>query len=349
MQRIRLLAAIIPILGCPHLAASSAPSAHLISPWDTAPVSTTSAPYDCGPSAPIAPDITITKNLNNSNLSPVVKEVAYPESSTALRDLAARTVAASDAFLHTGGRAAARCTITLLADAAADHAMAGYMASSDAAAEQSITLRSIAIAYLKVRGSGAATPEEQALISAWLEDVAQQERARLTEGRCPQKRFGAHGHHGIAIVLADEAVAISNNDWKLVDWSLKQYRDAVQQIDGRGMLAADTHGQYALKFNLLSAACLAQIAELAEVNGVDLYDYDKGRIGILIEAVSRGLIDPGPFSKATGTAQSVPSAIQPWEVVWAAGYNRRFPDPILSGLLQQAGAAGADMWGGEPI
>jgi poly(beta-D-mannuronate) lyase len=343
------------ILGCAYLAfctshlAASTPAGQLVSPWDTFASSGTSDDYKCRTPAAIAPDITITKNLNNSNLSPVVKDAAYAESSAALRDLAANTVAGADAFLRTGDPAAARCTVTLLANAAADHAMAGYMASSDAAAEQSVTLRSVAIAYLKVRASGAGTAEERALIQAWLGDVAQQERERITEGRCPQKMCFAHGHHGIAIVLADEAVAIANNDWKLFEWSMKQYRDAVGQIDGRGMLAADTHGQYALKFNLLSAACLAQIAELAAVNGVDLYGYDKGRIGILVESVSRGLIDPGPFAKAAGTAQTLPSRMQPWEIVWAAGYNRRFPDPVLTGLLEQVGQSGADMWGGEQL
>lgn len=354
MKRICLLAVFILILDCAHtpssaLLAASAPSAQLISPWDAIPVGATSGAYDCASPTLIAPDITVTKNLNNSNLSATVKEAAYPESSTALRDLTAHTVAAADAFLHTGSRAAARCVITLLTSAAGDHAMAGYMASSDAAQQQSVALRSVAIAYLKVRGSGAANPDEQALIKAWLEDIAQQERARIKDGPCPQRMCFAHGHHGIAAVLADTAVAIASNDKKLFDWSLKQYRDAVQQIDGQGMLPADTHGQYALKFNLLSAACLAQIAELGTVNGVDLYGYDKGRVGILIYSVSRGLIDPGPFTKAAGSVQNIPSTIQPWEVIWASEYNRRFPDPVLAGLLQQIGPVGADMWGGEPL
>ena len=354
MRRICLLAAFILILDCAHtpsstLLAASAPSAQLISPWDAIPVSATSGPYDCAPPSLIAPDIMVTKGLNNNSLSPAVKEAAYPESSTALRDLTARTVAAADAFRDSGNRGAARCAITLLASAAADHAMAGYMASSDAAQEQSVALRSVAIAYLKVRGTGTASPDEEALIHAWFEDIAQQERAGIKDGPCPQGMCFAHGHHGIAAVLADAAVAIASNDQKLFAWSLSQYRDAVRQIDGHGMLPADTHGQYALKFNLLSAACLAQIAELGEVNGVDLYGYDKGRIGILIHTVSRGLIDPGPFLKATGSVQNIPSTIQPWEVIWASQYNRRFPDPVLAGLLQQAGPAGADMWGGEPL
>jgi poly(beta-D-mannuronate) lyase len=212
-----------------------------------------------------------------------------------------------------------------------------------------MTLRSIAIAYLKVRNSGVVAPEEKALISAWFDDIAQQERARIETAPCAQHICVAHGHHGIGVVMAVAAVAVANGDRGLFDWSLRQYRAAIDQIDNRGMLHYDTHGQYALKFNLLSAACLVQIAELGEINGVPMYAYEHGRIALLIHAVSRGLIDSGPFFSATGTVQRVSSTIKPWEIAWASSYNRRFPDPVLTELLGRVGNAGADMWGGEPL
>jgi poly(beta-D-mannuronate) lyase len=246
MRRICLLTMFIPILGCAHLApsrsplAAAAPAARLVSPWDRVPVALTQAPYDCAASPLVAPDITITKALGKSNLSPAVKQAVYPESDAALRDLAAFTVAAADAFRDTGSQAAARCTVSLLAQAAADHAMAGYMASSDAVQEQNMTLCSIAIAYLKVRGSGSVSPEEHSLISAWFEDIAQQERARIETPPCAQNICVAHGHHGIGVVMAVAAVAIANNDRSLFAWSLGQYRAAIDQIDSRGMLHYDT-------------------------------------------------------------------------------------------------------------
>jgi poly(beta-D-mannuronate) lyase len=349
------LSSYFQLLGCALIALSLAPwaaAAHpapLVSPWQAVPIELTQAPYDCAASPLIAPDILVTKGLGKSNLSPAVKEAVYPESDAALHDLTERTVNAADAFRHTRSQAAARCAITLLANAAADHAMAGYMASSDATQEQNMALRSIAIAYLKVRESGVAAPGEQALINAWFEDIARQERARMETGPCGQHICVAHGHHGIGIVMAAAAVAIATNDRRLFGWSVGQYRDAIRQIDDRGMLHYDTHGQYALKFNLVSAACLVQIAEFGEANGYSMYDYDHGRIHLLIHTVSRGLIDPGPFSSATGTAQRVSQTVEPWQITWAAVYNQRFPDPVISGLLEQVGPVGADMWGGEQL
>jgi hypothetical protein len=148
--------------------------------------------------------------------------------------------------------------------------------------------------------------------------------------------------------MAASAVGIAANDLSLFRWSIAQYRTAVQNIDGAGMLRYDTHGAYALKFNLVSAASLVQIAEFGEFNGAPLYAYDNGRIHLLIHTVSRGLVDPGPYAGAAGAEQHLPKSIEPWQVSWASVYDRRFPDPVLTGLLEQIGPAGADMWGGEP-
>jgi poly(beta-D-mannuronate) lyase len=329
-------------------APAAAGSAALVSPWDKMPVQLTEAPYACAPSPPIAPDLLVTRGLGKSGLSPAVKQAVYPESDEALHDLTERTVDAADAYRHSGSRAAARCVVSLLATAAADHAMAGYMASGDATKEQNLALRTVAIAYLKVRSSGVVSADEQALIGAWFKEIARRERARIESDPCGQNICGAHGHHGISVVMAAAAVAVADNDRRLFSWAVGQYRFAVRQIDERGMLHFDTHGQYALKFSLVSAACLVQIAEFGAVNGIDLYGFDHGRIHLLVHTVSRGLIDSGPYSAATGAKQRVPAKIEPWEVTWAASYNRRFPDPVLTGLLEQVGEAGAEMWGGDP-
>jgi poly(beta-D-mannuronate) lyase len=328
----------------PLVAGSPSP---LISPWDASPVPLTQDPYECGPTQSIAPDLTITKGLGKSNLSPAVRQAVYAESDEALHDLTSHAVHAADTFRRTGSQAAARCVIAMLAHAAADHAMAGYMATDDAAQEQNMALRSVTIAYLKVRNSGIATTEEQALISAWLEDIAHQERKRIESGPCGQKICGAHGHSGMGVVMAGAAVAIAANDRRLFSWSVGQYHAAIHLIDERGMFHYDTHGQYALSFSLVSAGCLVQIAEFGETNGLPMYAYDHGRVHLFVETVSRGLIDAGPFSRATGTQQRISATIEPQQIVWAAAYNRRFPDPVIGGLLQQVGSASVDLWGGE--
>jgi len=347
----------IALLGCAHLPLAPAPGpapvlsqTHLRSPWEAAPVALTTQPYNCPPLAPISPDILVTNGVGaQKKVSDTVQQAVYAESDAALHELSARSVAAADNFRHTGSQAAARCVIILLSNAAADHSMAGYMATADAAQEQNLALCSVAIAYLKVRDSGLATPDEADLIGAWMEDIARQERNRIESTACGKTYCELKAHEGLSIAMASAAVGVAANDPSMLHWAIAQYRTAVAGIDGRGMLHFDTHGAYALKFNLLSAAALVQIAEFAETNGEPLYAYDGGRIHLLIRTVSRGLIDPGPYVSAAGIEQHLPSSLEPWQVIWAAVYNRRFPDPVLTGLLQQIGPRGDDMWGGEPI
>jgi poly(beta-D-mannuronate) lyase len=329
------------------LPAPSAPA--LISPWQTNPARLNDVDYRCVPLPPISQDLLVTKGLGKSDLSDAVKDAGYPESDAALHDLTARTVAAADAFRDTGSRPAARCAITLLVEAAKDHPMAGYVATKDAAQEQNMALRSLAIAYLKVRDSGVATADEAGLINSWFEQIVDQERKQLENGPCGENICVASGHHGIGVAMAAAAVAIANNDRKLFGWSVKQYHAAVKQIDDRGMLHYDTHGPYALKFNLLSAACLVQIAEFAEINGIALYDYDHGRIHLLVHTVSRGLVDSSPYAAATNTTQRMSKKLEPWQITWAVAYDRRFPDDVITSLLDQVGRSGADLWGGEPV
>ncbi len=322
-----------------------APAGDLHSPWEATPVALSDQPYNCGPIKAISPDITVTTSQNS--LSPQVRQAIYAESDVALHELSGRSVAAADNFRHTGSRAAAGCVFALLATAAHGHAMAGYMATDDAWQEQNTALRAVSIAYLKVRDSGIGRAYDEGVIDAWLDDVARKERDRMLSGPCGQKFCDLRGHRGLSVAAAAASVGVAANDRELYAWALKQYKDAVRNIDGRGMLHYDTHGLYALKFNIVSAGALVQIAELGETNGEAMYAYNDGQIHLLIHSVSRGLIDPNPFSNAAGAEQKIAKKIEPWEVSWAAVYDRRFPDPVLTTLLAQVGSRGADMWGGE--
>jgi poly(beta-D-mannuronate) lyase len=347
--------AVVAIAGCSHdpmappPGPAMAPVTLLHSPWDTNPVTLTDQPYTCSALPEISPDILVTNGVGaQKKVSEAVKQAVYAESDEALHDLTSRSVSAADYFQHTGSRSAAHCVIALLATAANDHSMAGYMADGDAFKEQNQALRATAVAYLKVRNSGMATEEEQGLIAAWMIDIASSERHRAETGVCGKRYCDLYGHIGLSVAMAASAVGVATNNLDLFRWSVAQFRLAVRNVDGAGMLHYDTHGAYALKFNLVSAASLVQIAEFGELNGVPLYAYDDGRIHLLIHTVSRGLVDPGPYSNAARAEQKVSKSIEPWQVSWATIYNRRFPDPVLTGLLEQVGTKGADMWGGEP-
>jgi poly(beta-D-mannuronate) lyase len=323
----------------------------LHSPWDVSPVALTQAAYNCPAAFPISRNITIT-NLRHiqDTLTPAAYNDAYPESSAALADLTRNVVTAADFYRRTGSQAAAQCVVTLLADAALHHSMAGKMDSTQAWKDQNRTLRSLSIAYLKVRNSGQITPDDADLILAWFNDVVNQERGHYdNETKCTRNACARLGHVGLETAMAAAAIGIAANDHDLYDWAIGSYYVAVDHIEDDGMLHYDLENRYALKFHLESAAALVQIAEFSLANGTDLYAYDDGRIHRLIQTSTRGLLDPTAFVVASGRIQTVPTKkLETWQISWASVYDQRFPDPVIDELLQKVNFKGSDMWGGEP-
>jgi poly(beta-D-mannuronate) lyase len=350
-----LLVAIAALTGCRHSTPTPLPPAALApgglhSPWDAANIAPTNAPFDCGPIIPISPNLSITTSLGspNSTMAESVKSAAYAESADALTDLMRRVIDAADFYRLSGSQPAAHCVATLLTAAAQDHAMAGAMVSLDAWQAQNRALRALAIAFLKVRDSNIITPQQSAIILAWMSDIVHQERVYYEHDHCYKKQCNLLSHRGLEVAMASAAIGIATNDRGMYNWGINQYRTAVEDISSHGMLHYDTRGRYALKFHIESAAALVQIAEFAQSNNEPLYDYNNGAIHLLIHTVTRGIVDPALFASTNHANQLIPSQLESWEISWASVYNGRFPDPVISSLLHQVGPGGADMWGGEP-
>jgi poly(beta-D-mannuronate) lyase len=331
--------------------AATPPRPGLLSPWDMRQVAPTQVAYACPQPVEIAPTISILKKnyQADSNLAQAVQDAAYGESSQAVTDLAKQVLRAADTYQRTGSLPAAACAAEFLGMAAFDDAMAGWMSTEDAVYFQTYGLRSLAVGYLKIRNSGAIKPEEDARIQAWLVEIAvkQKDYYGNLECRTPDKICRKYNQRGSSAAWAVASVAIAVNHPGLFGWALARYHEAVMHIDREGMVLQCAHGQYLLKFNLEMVAALVPLAEYGELNGEAMYEYDHGRIHD--HAVTRGLVDPTPFEKRVQTAQTLPSKFEGWEIGWAEIYVRRFPDPVIDGLLQQMNGKGLELWGGEPF
>ncbi len=346
----------LTLIGCQHPALAPAPVSALAptglhSPWDQTPITQTATPYTCGPAPLLSRDLLVIASLddNRKHLSEDVKNAVYAQSSTALLDLTSRVVAAADNYRATGSEAAGVCVLGLLGSAAQSHAMTGYMASDDAWVEQNRSLRAFSIAYLKVRDHSVTHSPQAADIIPWMEEIVRQERTHYEHEHCGANICSLKGHHGIEVAMAAATIGVAANDNGLFHWSLGMYHSAIGEINGRGMLHYDSRGHYSFKDNLMSAAALVQIAELAEINGEPLYGFDNGAIHLLVHTVALGIVSPELYKVGGNKSnQRAPRTVEPWEIAWASVYNRRFPDPVVTSLLQQVGPGGVDMWGGEP-
>jgi|GEM_PF-2504236 len=163
---------------------------------------------------------------------------------------------------------------------------------------------------------------------------------------CKRTGNDLRGHNGLYLAMDATVVGILNNDRKLYDWGIQQYQIAVRHIKANGTLPFDTKDKWSAKFNLESAAALVQIAEFALANGDNLYDYHNGDIHRLVKTAVAGLTNPAIYQEITHAEQVSQQPPARWEIAWAQPYNQRYPNPLITALLQKLGT-GDPMWGGK--
>jgi poly(beta-D-mannuronate) lyase len=95
-------------------------------------------------------------------------------------------------------------------------------------------------------------------------------------------------------------------------------------------------------------ASLVMIAELGEINGLDLYAERGYAIKRLVERCIEGLKTADYFQHNTGVPQVTDEQIQAWQISWAQPYTRRFPDPKISELIDKAARLNYTTLGGLP-
>lgn len=327
-----------------------AQTAPLRSPWDAIKVDAGSAPWTC----PAAPHFVQTVVIESYYIDPrasvidPTKYEAFQRASADSTHLAQWATLAADGYLFKGSRAAALCVLSLLDAAARAKAWSGKMPGYQGVYLQNWLLSAVAVAYLKVRPSGLATPEQDAEIQAWFTALAARVRDFFD---AEVVRLGAanENNHLYWAGLAVAAAGIAANHPADFQWGLTAYRMGLDEIQPDGSLPREMdRGQMALHYQLYALAPLVMIAELGEANGLDLYAEDHGAIHRLVAFDLAGLEDPTMIQKRTGVAQIVSL---PWagsDIGWAVPWVRRFPNPQLSALLAKAPWVRSTTWGGAP-
>ena len=86
-------------------------------------------------------------------------------------------VKAADDYRTTGARAAAQCAMTQILTLAQERSLAGKMSSNQAYYVQGWVVGAVAIAYLKIRETGIATPQETQAIAKWMRSIGEQTKS----------------------------------------------------------------------------------------------------------------------------------------------------------------------------
>src|SRR6185312_1626693 len=225
-----LLVAVIP---------SSARGADLRSPWDGVAVKSTDASYDCPPVAHLPVDF-VTDGfyaLNDPTHSIVdpVRMKAYAASAAPEKRDGNQVIAAADAYRTTGSLAAARCAVEHMEANARGRALTGKMSSNQAYYVQGWVLGAEAIAYLKVRDSGAVSPEQAAVILPWMQQVAQQARDYY-DAQERKKGAASFNNHDYWAAVELGAGGIASSNRSDFDWAMSAARGGIAAIRPDGTL-----------------------------------------------------------------------------------------------------------------
>jgi poly(beta-D-mannuronate) lyase len=324
----------------------------LSSPWDAKPVTTTKADFACPAITHIASDL-VTDGFyrlddpTHSIIDPVRQE-AYRKSSDGVKNVGLEIVRAADDYRTSGSSKAAQCAMTQILTLAREHALAGKMSSNQAYYVQGWVAGAIAISYLKIRGTGFATPQQTETISTWLNSVGRQTIAYYDAHKKVGQGDSQNNHlYWAGVELAAIGVAANNHDD--FDWAMATYNTGVDKIQPDGTLSLEmARGRRALHYHLYALAPLVLLAEFGETNRIDLYSRANGALHRLVKVSVDGLQNPALFAKATGVEQEIPSTTDADHIGWAPPYLRRFPNPALERMVQASPNLSVYYLGGLP-
>jgi poly(beta-D-mannuronate) lyase len=340
-----VLSAAVPVFA----GASAQP---LRSPWDGKPVALTKTAYACPAIAHIAPDL-VTDGFyrlddpTHSIIDPVRQE-AYRKSSDGVKAVGMAIVKAADDYRNLGSLGAAQCAMAQILTLARENSLTGKMSSNQAYYVQGWVVGAVAIAYLKIRESGIATPQETETIAKWMQSVGEQTKSYYGAHKKAGHGDSQNNHlYWAGVELA--AIGVAADDRKDFDWAMATYDNGVDQIQADGALPLEmARGARALHYHLYALAPLVVLAEFGEANHLHLYAHANGAIHRLVNFSVAGLHDPTPFVKATGVQQEVPKTITGDQIGWAPPYVQRFPNPALEQMIQAAPSLSVYYLGGLP-
>jgi poly(beta-D-mannuronate) lyase len=322
----------------------------LRAPWDVVKIAPTDGPYNC----PLPPtfgrmlDVQGAWTDKKYSILDPQKEAAFQKSVEGPTHLGQFAGLAADAWQSKGSRAAAACVYSLLSAAAKADGWDDKMPTNNGVYMQNWMLSGTALAYLKVRNSGAGTPEQDAQIQQWFGKLATRVREYFDAGR---KRPGsdAWNNHMYWAGLAVASAGIAKNDLDAFHWGLTTYVMGVHAIQPDGSLDAEMgRGQKALHYQLYALGPLIMLAELGEANGLDLYAERDGAIHRLVRFNLAAMKDPSILEKRAKAKQEAKPPYAGLEIGWAVPYTQRFPNADLAAMIAQAANLRFWQWGGAP-
>jgi poly(beta-D-mannuronate) lyase len=197
--------------------------------------------------------------------------------------------------------------------------------SLQATAERNIAIGGLAFAVMKLRAgdrwSNDDHSDEQS-IEKWLGAVVAQVRPRL-EGIPPERWGNLESWYTLFVMTT----AILLDDRALFEASVTLGERAVSRIAEDGLLPSEVRrGSRAMEYHYFGLTPIVFIAELAAVNGVDLYVANNSAIHRLVKRLVEISENIDQMERLAGAAQNTSGRpTSPAGLAWVVPYTRRFP------------------------
>lgn len=247
----------------------------------------------------------------------------------------------SNRYVRNGDTGAARCAGQWLQDWAQGQALLGKV-NPQGEYERKWRTAGLALAYLQVKPQ---LPREQRLaIEPWLKQLGTVIQQRYAQ-RTRSSDFNNHAYWAGWSVMT---VAVATEQPTLFDWACDQYRLGLSALQDDGTLPLEmARGKKALAYHQFALLPLVWMAELASLQGVNLYEEREQRLGRLVSRVLDGLADPSWIAKQAGRLQE-PVNTKGLNASWMWLWQQHYPDarlqPWLEGITSlQAWQVGGDV------
>jgi poly(beta-D-mannuronate) lyase len=237
-----------------------------------------------------------------------------------MREFGRALMLLSDGYLRSHGTdasLAARTLEGLCAWASAD-ALLGQV-NRGGLGQVNWALGAYALDYLKIRDGRGLDSNKRERVEHWFRRLAAEQMSYAALHPDWPDHANNHAYWaGMSVAVA----GVASSDRALFDWGVGRFELFLRQVQPDGTLPLElSRGQRALHYHLFALAPLVMLAELGEVNGVQLYAAGDRALERLVNRCLAGLADPTAFGALAGAPQVIPDKSD-W--AWLEIYNARF-------------------------
>jgi poly(beta-D-mannuronate) lyase len=271
-----------------------------------------------------------------------------------IRAFSRQVVKAANEYTRSGNPAAARCTLSLLADWRRAGALM-QIDNANAEFERVSTLAGLSLALLQVSPAVGREPDYAPTV-AWMRELAQA-ATRYFDGSSKLK--GSRNNHRDWAALAAASVATLSGDRALLDWSARAYQAEVCSAGAEGGLPLELErGQKARDYHLFALSALAPLAAILQSNGIDAGAECKGALHRIVGFTLKALDDPSQMAALAGKPQEALKGKKdgdgmpgPNQLAFLEAYVKQYPEqgPAVGRWLRLRPFASTNLGGNQTL